>query len=146
MLCSRPRHASMKKSLGFPTSDGTSHIWQNDISGKIKGMIFSWKNLGDKRLDVPGLGSVLVLEEVVRGAVAAQLHIQVKLLVKLSRWLIFHLMTRSKKQEASTWSSGRVSWRFKLFIPWLVKSRWISTLNPGNYLQTWQLYWRDEFH
>ena len=39
-------------------------------------MIFSWKNLGDKRLNIPGLGTVLVLEEVVRGAVAAQVHIK----------------------------------------------------------------------
>ena len=98
MLCSRPRHASMKKSLGFPTSDGTSHIWQDNSSAKIKGIIFSWKNLGDKRLDVPGLGTVLVLEEVVRGAVAAQLHIQVKLLVKL--FSLANFAPDDKKQEA----------------------------------------------
>ena len=61
-------------------------------------MIFSWKNLGDKRLDVPGLGSVLVLEEVVRGAVAAQLHIQVKLLVKL--FSAANFAPDDKKQEA----------------------------------------------
>ena len=88
----------MKKSLGFPTSDGTSHIWQNDISAKIKGIIFSWKNLGDKRLDVPGLGTVLVLEEVVRCAVAAQLHIQLKLLVRIFSLVNFE--PDDKKQEA----------------------------------------------
>ena len=98
MLCSRPRHASMKKSLGFPTSDGTSHIWQNDISAKIKGIIFSWKNLGDKRLDVPGLGTVLVLQEVVRGAVAAQVQIQVKNSVKI--FSLVNFAPDDKKQEA----------------------------------------------
>ena len=61
-------------------------------------MIFSWKNLGDKRLNVPGLGSVLVLEKVVRGAVAAQLHIQLKLLVRIFSWVNF--APDDKKQEA----------------------------------------------
>ena len=61
-------------------------------------MIFSWKNLGDKRLDVPGLGAVLVLEEVVRCAMAAQLLIQVKLFVKI--FSLVNFAPDDKKQEA----------------------------------------------
>ena len=61
-------------------------------------MIFSSKNLGDKRLNIPGLCAVLVLEEVVRCAMAAQLHVQVKLLVKIFSAANFE--PDDKKQEA----------------------------------------------
>ena len=60
-------------------------------------MIFSWKNLGDKRLNIPGLGTVLVLEEVVRCAVTAQVHIQVKNSVKIFSLVNFE--PDDKKQE-----------------------------------------------
>ena len=73
MLCSRPRHASMKNNLGFPTKEGTSHIWQSDGSVNMKRETYfsSRDDLSDKGFNVPGLGAVLVLEKVVCCAMAA---------------------------------------------------------------------------
>lgn len=42
-----------------------------------------------------------------------------------------HLMTNMRKQEASLWRAGLVSRLFTEFMPWLVRSVWISTVNPG---------------
>ena len=116
-LFSFPLQASMKNNLGFPTRSWTSHISvTRDSIFQVLAPSLSWRKLSA----VPWLHNCTFKSNFSHGP-------------------ILHLMTRSKKQEASAWSSGRVSWRFKLFIPWLVKSRWISTLNPGKYLQTWQI-------
>merc|ERR550519_792526 len=91
MLCSRPLQASMKNNLGFPTSEGTSHISvTRDSMFQVLLPSLSWRKLSA----VP--------------------------------WL----MTRRRKVEASAWSEGRVSFLLTLFIHWLVRSRWISTLKP----------------